>query len=107
MDSNSLVRAVALLAKLQPLLLTFHEEKTWYKKLLEGNEKSEKNDFLIQKTSSHLNDLEKITCMIEDLLYPEEKKELQDPEGIIKFLEDNKLIKAKIMEKMNPDKKPV
>lgn len=100
MDSSSLVRAVALLAKLQPLLLTFHEEKTYYKSVLETNEKSEKNDFLIKKTNQHIVDLEKITVMIEELLYPETLKEQEDPEGLLKFLNENQLIKEKILEKM-------
>jgi hypothetical protein len=100
MNTDSLVRAVALLARIQPLLITFYEEKEYYKGILEKNEKSEKNDFLIKKTESHMDDLQKVTCMIETLLYPDCQEPLQDPDGLLKFLESNQLIKAKLLEKM-------
>jgi hypothetical protein len=99
MDSSSLVRAVALLARLQPLILTFHEEKSWYLSVIEKNEKSEKNDFLCKKTQQHICELERISCMLEELLYPECGKP-EDSEGILKFLEANQIIKAKILSKM-------
>jgi hypothetical protein len=106
MDSSSLVRAVALLARLQPLLLTFHEEKTWYLSVIEKNEKSEKNDFLCKKTQMHICELERISCMLDELLYPECRKEelAEEDVQLLSFINSNALIKQKILEKMSISK---
>jgi hypothetical protein len=101
---NNIIRAVAILARLQPLLITLTSEKEWYLNLLQANEKSEKNDFLIEKTQRHIEELQRNVCMIEDLLFPDCGEKPQDPEGILSFLERNEGIKKKLIEKIKESK---
>jgi hypothetical protein len=96
----SLVRTVALLARLQPLLMTIHEEKSWYLSVLEKNQVSEKNDFLLNKTSSHIKELENICCMIDTLLFPECKEENSEDKKILDYLHKNEAILNKLKERM-------